>query len=197
MVSGWQILQKGVPQGSIMGPLLFNTFINDTIYFIEYGTLYNYADDNTLSYADQDYNTLINVLEKESSILIEWFNINCMQANSDKFQAIAVGKKTYAKEPVFNIESANISCDEVVKLLGIDIDYQLNFDTYIKNICRKASQQLSVLKRIVLGFFFLAKLNKLTFFHSSILSNFNFCPLAWHFCSKANTIKLEKIQEST
>jgi hypothetical protein len=76
-----------------MGPLLFNTFINDTIYFIGHGTLYNYADDNTLSYADQDYNTLINVLEKESSILIEWFNINCMQANTDKFQAIAVGNR--------------------------------------------------------------------------------------------------------
>jgi hypothetical protein len=38
-------------------------------------------------------------------------------------------------------ESANISCDEVAKLLGIDIDYQLNFDKHIKNICRKASQQ--------------------------------------------------------
>jgi hypothetical protein len=49
-----------------------------------------------MTYADQDYNTLINVLEKESSILIEWFNFNCMQANPDKFQAIAVGKKTYA-----------------------------------------------------------------------------------------------------
>jgi hypothetical protein len=96
--------------------LLFNIFINDIfLNFIEHGTLYNYADDNTLSYADQDYNTLINVLEKESSILIEWLNFNCMQANPDNFQAIAVGKKTYVKEPVFNIESANISCDEVVK----------------------------------------------------------------------------------
>jgi hypothetical protein len=43
-----------------MGTLLFNIFINDICYFIEHGTLYNYADDNTLSYADQDYNTLIN-----------------------------------------------------------------------------------------------------------------------------------------
>jgi hypothetical protein len=48
--------------------------------------------------------------------LIEWFNINCMQANPDKFQAIAVGKETYAKEPVFNIESANIY--HVMKLLN-------------------------------------------------------------------------------
>jgi hypothetical protein len=115
-----------------------------------------------------------------------------MQANPDKFQTIAVGKKTYTKEPVFNIESTNISCDEVVKLLGIDTDYQLSFDKHIKNICRKASKQLSVLNRI--GWFFLSKLNKLTIFHSFILSNFNFCPLAWHFCSKANIIKLDKIQ---
>jgi hypothetical protein len=75
---------------------------------------------------------------------------------------------------------------------GIDTDYQLSFDKHIKNICRKASKQLSVLNRI--GWFFLSKLNKLTIFHSFILSNFNFCPLAWHFCSKANIIKLDKIQ---
>ena len=71
--------------------------------------MYNYAENITLSCADQDYNTLITILEKESSILIEWYNINCMQANPDQFQAIAVGKKTYSKEYVFNIESANIS----------------------------------------------------------------------------------------
>ena len=52
--------------------------------------------------------------------------------------------------------------------------------------------QLNVLKRIGSN---LTKLNKLTIFHSFILSHFNFCPLAWHFCSKANTVKIEKIQE--
>ena len=76
--------------------------------------------------------------------------------NPDKFQAIAVGKKTYPKESVFNIESANISCDEVVKLLGIDIDYQLNLDKHVKNICRKASQQLSVLKAYCFFFYYLS-----------------------------------------
>ena len=72
-------------QGVVSG-WLFNIFINDIFYFIEHGTLYNYADDNTLSYADQDYNTLINVLEKENSILIEWFNINLCKPNQINFR---------------------------------------------------------------------------------------------------------------
>ena len=73
-----------------------------------------------------------------------------MQANPDKFQAIAVGKKTYAKEPVFNIESANISCDEVVKLLSIDIDYQLNFDKHIKiYVVNKGNNKITELRTIL------------------------------------------------
>jgi hypothetical protein len=63
--------------------------------------LYNYADDNTLSYVNDNYEKLIDILEKESSVLIDWFKFNCMQANPDKFQAIAGGNKTHAKTPVF------------------------------------------------------------------------------------------------
>ena len=68
-------------------------FINDIFYFIEHGTLYNYADDNTISFSSPDFNRLIQVLKKESSTLINWFRISCMQANPEKFQAIGVGKR--------------------------------------------------------------------------------------------------------
>ena len=104
-----------------------------------------------------------------------------MQANPNKFQALAVGNKTHKNDPVFNIDNATISCDDVVKLLGVDIDFQLNFKCHIKSICRKASQQLNVLKRIGS---YLSRLNKLTTFHTFILSNFNFCPSPWHFSLK-------------
>ena len=46
-----------------------------------------------------------------------------MQANPDKFQAIAVGKKTYDKKPMIKIDSATVFCKDEVKLLGVDIDF--------------------------------------------------------------------------
>ena len=88
-----------------------------------------------------------------------------------KFQAIAVGKKTFDKKPVFNIGEANISCDDVVKLLGVDIDFRLNFDYHIANICKKTVPQLNILKRIVKN---LSKLNRLTIFLHIYLVEFQF-----------------------
>ena len=183
--------KKGYPKGQSWR-LLFNVFINDIFYFVKKGTLYNYADDNTLSYGHPDFNVLTSVLESESNVLINWFKVNKMQANPDKFQVLAVGKKTFDKNMKICIQNSTVSCEETVKLLGIEIDYQLNFDIHISSICRKASQQLNILKRLGR---YLDRLSKLTIFHTFILSNFNFCPLAWHFCTDKNSKKLEKVQE--
>ena len=111
--------------------------------------MYNYADDNIVSFSTPDFDELIQVIQSESQILLDWFQDNSMQANSDKFQAIAVGKRTFGKYLVLKISDYEIKCEEVVKLLGVDIDYQLNFDQHIGSLCRKASQQLNVLKRLI------------------------------------------------
>ena len=115
-----------------------------------------------------------------------------MKANPDKFQAIAVGKKTKIENIEFGLSDHVIKCEDEVNLLGVTIDYQLRFDTHVTSICRKASRQINVLKRIGKH---LSKLARLTIFHSFILSNFNYCPTVWHFCGEGNAKKMEKIQE--
>jgi hypothetical protein len=185
-------IYKGVPQGSILGPVMFNIFINDIFDFVKKGDLHNYADDNTLSYGSNSVDDVIETLEEQSDILIKWFTENHMQANPDKFQAISIGRKTHEKNLSFMLQGNKIDCEDEVKLLGVTFDFKLTFNSHVSHICKKASQQLNVLKRIGNN---LSKLGKLTIYYSFILSNFNYCPLVWHFCGESNTKKLEKIQE--
>ena len=135
--SSWTEIHKGVPQGSILGPLLFNVFINDFFYFIVRGILYNYADYNTLSFHSPDYDELISILQTESEILIDWFFSNQMKANPDKFQAVAVGLKTHKKSPVFKVGNVNIETEDVVKLVGVYIYFNLKFDCHIQIFVKK------------------------------------------------------------
>ena len=84
---------KGVTQGSIVGSVLLNIFINDIFHFVESCSLYNYADDNTVSCSDKSLENVIRKLSEDSVLLIRWFLNNKMKANPEKFQATAVGEK--------------------------------------------------------------------------------------------------------
>ena len=83
--------------------------------------MYKYADDNTVSFGTPCFDELIQVLQSESQILLDWFQDNSMQANPDKFKAIAVRKKTFGKNLALKISDSEIKCEEVVKLLRVDI----------------------------------------------------------------------------
>ena len=62
------------------------------------------------------------VLERESSVLIDWFENNFMKANPDKFQAIGKGEKAYGSINSFTINDVTFTCEDNVALLGINID---------------------------------------------------------------------------
>ena len=126
-----------------------------------------YADDNTVSAADRVLSKLIANLAEASLMLIKWFADNHMKANPDKFQAIAVGKRTKDENITFNLDNNIIHCEDHVKLLGVTIDFKLSFDLHISNVCKKASRQLNVLKRIGRN---LCRLGKLNIYYSFIMS---------------------------
>ena len=121
--STWSTIINGVPQGSTLGPLLFNVFMSDIFYFIKHCSMYNYADDNTLSYCHKILEILKSVLQQESTILLDWFGDNQMQEMKD-----------------IQITNVNIKCEDNMKLLGVELDFKLNFDMQITKMCKKMFQ---------------------------------------------------------
>jgi hypothetical protein len=115
-----------------------------------------------LSKSDKSLEKVIASLEENRKALINWFSANKMQANPEKFQAISLGKKTHDKNIIFNLDGISIVCDDEVKLLGVTIDFKLNFNSHNTNICKKAARQLNVLKRIGKH---LDRFGKLTIYH--------------------------------
>ena len=97
------------------------------------------------------------MLESEGTKAIKWFGDNKMQANPDKFQAIIPGKSGHENCTSLTMCGSEIKCDDSVKLLGVTIDFMLNFDTHV------TGRHLTVETKILI-------------YKSFIKSNFNYCP---------------------
>ena len=191
--SDWLQIKRGVPQGSVMGPLLFNIFINDIFLFNSDINIYNYADDNCISFEGRSIDIITDKLHKESVSLMGWFRKNSLAANPAKFQTMLL-KSNSIKDIQLNVTVENISLpsSDTMKVLGIDIDDRLTFDGHISNMCIKAGRQLNVLQRLRGS---LDQDSRMAIYKSFIMSNFNYCPLIWMFTSKTSLSKLENIQK--
>ena len=190
--SKFQTLLAGVPQGSILGPILFNIFINDLYYVIKGANLHGFADDHTLSVEAKSLDQLKSVLEIDTEIAIDWLSNNKLIANPSKFQAIILNKGKPNINSSFKIKNASIDSADSVVLLGIHIDNKLKFDEHIGELCKTSSRLLNSLFR--LKRYISADARQLAI-NSFITSNFNYCPLIWNFSTSKSLNKIESIQK--
>ena len=132
----------GVPQGSILGPLLSNLSINDLLFFILIASVHDFADDNTLSAFAETVSKLINILQSDSEVITDWFKKNQMIVNPDKFQILILDKKKedHTNENVV-IDNKKIKTVPLVELLGIQLDDKLTFSPHIRNMCKSVFHQ--------------------------------------------------------
>ena len=127
--------------------MFFNVFINDLFYFVKTVLLANYADDNTLSYANKNFQIVKLYLEREAEKCIWLFAINCMKANLDKFLAILLNCENEGSL-CLNVNGCSIEPSEKVTLLGVRLDNRLVFIHHTDDLCNKTGKQVNDLKRL-------------------------------------------------
>ena len=97
--------------------------------------LINLADGNTISAAERTTENLISTLEAEGQPAIDWFKLNEMIVNLEKYQAIAVKKNPKMKDPYpLNVNDMTINSENNVKVLSIEIDNNLSFEQHISTL---------------------------------------------------------------
>ena len=144
IICTWKDITSGVPKGSVLGPLLFNIYLNDMFFFLLNINITNFADDTTPYEIDKSVEALIEKLTDDITVLNMWFENNYMKSNDDKCKLII----TKENAPSVRIVNAIITCSNSVKLLGITIDNKQNFKEHLTNICKKVSNRPRALARV-------------------------------------------------
>ena len=128
----------GIPQGSILGPLLFNIFLIDLFFIIEDTNIASYVDDNTPYVSAGNIDRVIKSLEEASETLFKWFSDNLMKINTDRCHLLVSTNNT-VKIKTRNFDITNSKSE---KLIGVKFDHKLSFDDPILEIWKKVSRKI-------------------------------------------------------
>ena len=197
---------SGVPQGSVLGPLLFIIYINDLSNLIKNAKILTFADDTKIISKISNVNDTKN-LQKNLNSTIEWSFINNMELNSDKFKLIC--HKTLSKGnnlDLFNslpfhnqyntyttFDNSVISPSPNVRDLGVIIDPTLNWRLHIQTTYKKCKQLCSW----ILSVFYTRNRNcMMTLFNSLVRSKLEYCSEVWSPFKIKDINTVEQIQRS-
>ena len=187
--SSWSEIIYGAPQGSILGPLLFNIDMADLFECIEGDDIANFADDNIPFAIANDIDMVLTKLMEDSTKLFEWLENNLFKTNPSKSHLI-LSTDDASKALVLN--GTLIPNESKVELLGITFDNNLDFDLHVTRLCKQASRKLQALSGISIYMDFDKRRSLM---NSFLISQFSYCPLVWMFHSRILNNRINKLHE--
>jgi hypothetical protein len=197
VTSETETVTSGVPQGSILGPILFIIFTNDLIEaFNDETHVVSYADDTQLIETGKSHEEVKQKLEKTIKLAQTWYTQNSLMSNPAKTEVI-IFKTTQGKKENITIkveengEEIELKPEETIKVLGVHLDECLDFSKHIKQIQRKATAATKNLYRVK---DILPTKYKMLLYDALIASQFNYADVIWGGCNKQNKEKLQITQ---
>jgi hypothetical protein len=190
--SSLQTITCGVPQGSILGPILFLLYINDIHNSTTLLKIILFADDTTLTFKHKNINELMRIVNVELGKIADWMKSNKLSINISKtFYVLFRPTKNIIPNIALSIDGNEIVKVSSIKFLGITIDDKLSWKVHIKNLECKISALIGILSKI--RYKINSDVSNLIY-EAFIMSQLNYCNIIWSSGYKTNVRKLENLQ---
>lgn len=188
----------GVPQGSVLGPILFSIYVNDLSHsFSDDCKIIQYADDTQFVHTG-DINDIQGLIRKGEGDIAKaklYFNMNGLVLNSKRTQCMSVGTKGLLSQiPAGThilVDGNPIFPSHSIRNLGIHFDPHMTFDKHIKDLSRKVNGQLMYINRIKNNF---NKCTRINVVHTLILSQLNYGIKIWGAANSTQIARAQKLQ---
>ena len=150
MSSDWADVISGVPQGSVLGPLLFVLYINDLESVVKRSIVKLFADD-VLLYASVHSPADCSALRDDLAAILHWTNRWQLRLNPSKCEALAITNKRNQLTYTYHIDQQPIPWQDSVKYLGLHVHSKLSWSYHCKSIVSRATRSLNCLRRSMFG----------------------------------------------
>jgi len=195
--SGFMKVLCGVPQGSILGPLLFILFINDLVNTSQNHQMILFADDTSILYTGKNMDSLISEINNSLRSLSDWFAANKLSLNIDKTNFIIFHKARQTIPDLnYKIQIAGKEIKKVdsVKFLGVHLDDCLNWKTHLKLKATQIAKVNGILCKLKHQLPFSALK---TIYNSLVLPHLSYAVISWGNVDSSELKRLEILQKKS